>query len=272
VDTVTRLLRDLITARLGVDVDDRSLETFMEKLSSLIVERGFSSALDYYYLLKYDADAEAEWLKLTDRISVRETFFWREFAQIRSLVEVILPKRFAERPAAPFRIWSAACASGEEPLTIAMAIDQAGFFYHPIEIEASDASEAALTSARAGLYRERSFRNIPSDIWERYFTREAGGAWRIDPRIHRRISWTRANLMQESEIVSLAASNVIFCRNVFIYFSESAIRSIVGAFARCILHPGYLCMGAPESLLKLTTDFELKEIDGAFFYVRLSKE
>ena len=268
-EAITVLLRDLVAERTGIFVDDQSLDIFMDKLSPLVLERSFGSILDYYYLLKYDTSAADEWPRVIDAISTRETFFWREFAQIRSLVEQILPQFFRHSPTKRFRIWSAACASGEEPLTIAMAISEAGLDHFPIDILASDASPAAIASARRGIYRERSFRNLDPRLRDKYFTRVENG-WKAITELHQRVCWTRANLLKEEDIVSLAVSNVIFCRNVFIYFQPEVIKRVIETFARFMLPPAYLFVGAPESLLRLTTRFELREFGDAFGYARLS--
>jgi chemotaxis protein methyltransferase CheR len=166
------------------------------------------------------------------------------------------------------RIWSAACATGEEPLTIAIALNEAGWFERAsIEIVASDASSKAIDRAVRGIYRERAFRNLSPHLRDRYFERN-GSDWRVISDIHSRIKWELANLMVENEFAHLAAADFIFCRNVFIYFSESAISRVVRSFSRFIRPPGYLLVGAAESLLRLTTDFTLIEVDDAFVYVK----
>src|SRR5262249_7693707 len=201
-------------------------------------------------------------------LSVQETYFWREFDQVRALVQTLVPQWLARNAGSTLRIWCAACATGEEPLTIAIALNEAGLFERAsIEILASDASSKAIERATAGVYRERAFRNLPHDLRDRYFVSEDSG-WRVRSAIHSRIKWRIANLMDESQIALLAASDFIFCRNVFIYFSESAIGRVVRSFARYIRPPGYLFVGAAESLIRLTTDFNLTEIDDAFVYVK----
>ncbi len=125
-----------------------------DKLSPLVVERGLNSLLDYYYLLKYDDSAQDEWQNVMDTISVLETYFWREIDSVHALVNVILPRWAAQTGNAPFRIWSAACASGEEPLTLAMALQEANWFDRlHIEIYASDASPLAIEKAQKGVFR-----------------------------------------------------------------------------------------------------------------------
>ncbi|HLM01277.1 MAG TPA: CheR family methyltransferase, partial [Pyrinomonadaceae bacterium] len=153
------LLRDLIHERVGLFFDDAKINLLADKLAPLVTERGFDSFLDYFYLLKYDAASAVEWRNVVDALTVQETYFWREMDQIHGLAEDVLPQLVSQNPRAPVRIWSAACATGEEPLTIAMRLNENGWFERAdIEIFASDASSAALERAQKGNYRERSFR------------------------------------------------------------------------------------------------------------------
>lgn len=267
-NTVFTLLRDLIQERTGIYYETSSQDFLADKLLPCALACGFTSFLDYYYLLKYDDTAKTEWNQLIDAITVQETFFWREIDQIKTLVEVLVPEYFATYKNAPLKIWSAACATGEEPLTIAMALQESGWLQRvPIKIYASDASENAIAKAKQGIYQERSFRNTSPTMQAKYFYKEREG-WRVNPELHSQIEWTKANLAIETEIQNLATASIIFCRNVFIYFSEQNIRKTVRLFYKYMPVPGYLCVAASESLLKLTNDFEFQEIGGAFVYVK----
>lgn len=262
------LIRNLINERTGMCFDNGKCDLLIDKLSPLVIERGFGSYLDYYYLLKYDASAPVEWQNVMNALSVQETYFWREIDQVRALVQTLLPQWHAKHGKSTLRIWSAACATGEEPLTIAIALKEAGWFERAsIEILATDASSNAIARAEEGVYRGRAFRNLSPDLRERYFEPD-GSSWRIKKDLHSRIKWGIANLIEEDQIAPLATADFIFCRNVFIYFSESAIGRVVRSFARCMRSPGYLFVGAAESLLRLTTDFTLTEIDDAFVYMK----
>ena len=267
-DSAFGLMRDLIHERTGLFYDHSKSELLTDKLSPLVIERGFSSFLDYYYLLKYDGAADEEWKKVIDALSVQETYFWREMDQIRAMVDLLVPQHFLNRRAVPLRIWSAACATGEEPLSIAMALKEKGWFERaPIEIHASDASPGAIEKARRGIYRERSFRNLPSDLRTRYFTETPQG-WKAASDLHARIRWSVANLAVEGELAGLATAAVIFCRNVFIYFSVESMRRTVEIFWRLMPPSGHLFVGASESLLRVTADFDFNELGGAFVYVK----
>lgn len=263
----TNLIRNLINERTGMFFDNGKGDLLMDKLSPLVIERGFTSYLDYYYLLKYDSAARSEWQNVMNALSVQETYFWREIDQMRALVQTLVPQWHARNKDSTLRIWSAACATGEEPLTIAMMLNEAGWFERvAVEILASDASSNAIARAEEGVYRDRAFRNLPAHLRDRYFDSEGSG-WRVKRGLHSRVKWEIANLMDETQIAPLANADFIFCRNVFIYFSETAIGRVVRSFARFMRPPGFLFVGAAESLLRMTTDFTLTEIDDAFVYV-----
>src|SRR5438270_1672088 len=234
------LLQDLVHQRTGLYFKDAQSGIFLGKLSPLVLERGFDSLLDYYYLLKYDSGSANEWRNVFDALTVQESFFWREIDQIRALVDNIVPQYFKANPHHTLNIWSAACAAGEEPLTIAMALDEAGWFDRArINIYASDASPRAVHAARNGVYRERSFRSLPPGLKEKYFE-DAGvaGVWRAAGKLHSKVQWRIANLVSETDLeLAPMTSPVIFCRNVFLYFSESAARKTVRAFAERMPSP-----------------------------------
>lgn len=264
----TALIRNLIHERTGMFFDNGKSDLLIDKLSPLVIERGFGSYLDYYYLLKYDASALVEWQNVMNALSVQETYLWREIDQVKALVQTLLPQWHARNSGSTLRIWSAACATGEEPLTIAIALNEAGWFERAsIEILASDASSNAVARAKEGVYRERAFRNLPPHLRDRYFE-PVGSAWRVKGKLHSQIKWGLANLLDEGQIAPLASADFIFCRNVFIYFSETAIGRVVRSFAKFIRPPGYLFVGAAESLLRVTSDFTLTEIDDAFVYLK----
>jgi chemotaxis protein methyltransferase CheR len=263
---VTTILRDLVHERLGLFYETSQFDQLADRLAPLAVARGLGSFLDYYYLLKYSADEE-EWARVMDALAVQETYFWREIDQIRAMVTHLVPKLTADLGGRPLRIWSAPCATGEEPLTLAMMLQESGWFARaPIEIMASDASRAAIAKAALGRYGPRAFRNLAPALREKYF-HAAGDQWVVVPELQRRISYDVVNLVAADEVARHAAAPIIFCRNVFIYFSERSIRQTLAAFAQSMPDPAYLCVGACESLLRLATPFELREIGGAFIYV-----
>ena len=269
-DRTLVLLRDLVNAHTGTYYDDARLGALRDKLAPLTLERGFDSLLDYYYLLKYDGDADREWRRVIDALSVPETYFWRESDQIQAVADHLLPRLLAAGRRR-VRIWSIPCATGEEPLSLAMALEEQGWFDRlEIELHASDASEAALRKAAAGHYGVRAFRQLPVALREKYFDAVPGGReWQVRKSLHARVtSWTRVNIVRPDEMTRLAGSDIVFCRNLFIYFAEATIRAVTGRLADGMTSPGFLCVGAAESLLRLTTQFDLQDVGGAYVYVK----
>ena len=264
------VLRDLIHERTGLFYDNGRCDALADRLAPLVIQRGFRSFLDFYYLLKYEEHVPGdEWRRVMDALSVQETYFWREIAQINGFVQSVLPALVRDTTDRPIRIWSAPCATGEEPLTIAMALSEAGWFDRArITIHASDVSSAAIAKARVGRYRERSFRSLPPDLRQKYFV-ECDGTWQPVPALRARIaSWTVVNLAATDEIAPYDSSPVIFCRNAFIYFSAASVRAVVNALAERMPVPSYLFVGASESLLNVTDRFMLQDLDEAFVYVK----
>lgn len=263
------LLRDLIEERIGVWFDDRKLSLLADKVSEIVTALDLTSFLDYYYLLRYDEHASRHWNALMDQLAVPETYFWRQHEQFETLASIVAPGHFARSPARPLRIWSAACCTGEEPISILIALAERGLLAPgAVEIVASDASCAMLERARRGVYRARAFRQLPELLREKYFWRAGEDEWRVQDRLASFITWRQANLANPAEWSVMAASDVVFCRNVFIYFSDDAIRRVAVALERHMPDHGHLFLGASESLTRFGLGFRLEEIGRSFVYVR----
>lgn len=261
------LLRDLIKENMGIYYDESKKDILADKLTPLALERGFNNFLDYYYFLKYDPEGKEEWDKIANALSVQETYFFREYDQLKALVEEIIPSLYNSGEN-HVKIWSSACASGEEPLSIAILLNENNWFDNlNIEIYASDISTTALNKAQKGIYQDRSLRNLPKSIIEKYFTKEENG-YKIISEIHKKVIWKKANLVKEEEIKDLAKSKIIFCRNVFIYFSDDVIQKVLEIFEKYMENPGYLFVGVSESLFRYKHSFDLQVIGGAFVYVK----
>jgi chemotaxis protein methyltransferase CheR len=264
------LLRDLVHERTGLFYENSRCDLMADRLSGLVTDSGLQSFLDYYYFLKYDTPATGtEWARVMDALSVPESYFWREIDQLQAVVSTVLPVLAQRTPSRTITIWCVPCAGGEEPLTLAMLLENAGWFQRTdIALHASDASPLVLERAQQGRFRDRAFRVMPPHQRDRYFTR-CGDAWKVDPALHARVrSWSVVNLRNLADVGPRAQADIILCRNVFIYFSPSAIAQVVDVFADRMPVPGYLCIGATESLLRVTDRFDMEEIGGAFMYVK----
>jgi chemotaxis protein methyltransferase CheR len=230
------------------------------------------SFLDYYHLLMSGgATADNEWREVMAALAKPKSGFWRHTDAVRALVDVALPQLLAISPAKPLRIWRASCAPGEEPISIAMALSEAGWFERAsIEINASDASYVAIERAIQGVYGETRIRHLDVHLRDKYFTREALG-WRVVPELQKLIEWKVANLMSQNEVADLARSHVIFCRNVFIYFTEHAICKTLRLFARFMPAGAYLFSDSGDyftSLVSSTDLFEPLSTSGSDIWIR----
>jgi chemotaxis protein methyltransferase CheR len=268
---VTTLLMDLIHDQLGLHYKPSDAEQLGDRLAPLVVGRGLASFMDYYYVLKYSPEPD-DWSKVMDALSVQETYLWREIDQLRTVVDCLVPALVRASRGRPLRIWSSACASGEEPLTLAILLEEAGWFDRAaIELIGSDASPSAIARARKGDYTQRSFRNLPHPLKEKYFVAN-GNHWSVVPELHRRVTYDLVNLVSADQVARYASAPVIICRNVVIYFSDRSIQRTLTLFDQAMPSPAYLCVGVSESLLRRTTAFDLQEIGGAFVYVKGSSD
>lgn len=257
---VFTILSSLIEERLGLYFSPDYRELLVEKLSPRAVERGFESMLDYYYFLRYDAAAATELLAIADVLTVNETYFLREAAQLRALVdELIVPAASAGQR---LRVWCAACSTGEEPLSLAALLDERKLL-DDVQLVASDISERALQIARRGHYGTRAVRSL--EALPHWLSRE-GQQHVVSTRLRDVIDWRRINLLDEAAVQALGRFDAIICRNVLIYFRDPTVQAVVSRFHDMLTPGGYLLVGASESLLRLGTPFACEERRGAFFY------
>lgn len=266
-DDVFRLLREEIYKRTGMWFSDSSKYLLQKRLSPRARELNFDSFQKYFYFLQYDPRADAEFDQIYDLVTTNETYFFREPAQLAAFTEEIVPEVLSRKSVRKIRIWSAGCSSGEEPYSIAMLLQESGLFTQgTFEIFASDINQQVLSKARKGQYRESAFRATPPQLREKYFTREADGSWRITDDIRNRVSFGRLNLYDEARVTLLGHLDVIFCRNVIIYFDDASKKHVVTNFYNRLIEGGYLLLGHSESLISLSTQFKLRHLKNDMVY------
>ena len=258
-------LHDLIHERTGLVLyrDEETL-SFEERIAGPFERSGCTSYSEYYARLHDAGSSSEEWSDIIAAFSRPASPFPRHQVPARVLSEIIVPRLLKKYPDG-IRIWSAACSTGEEPLSIAMALSEAGWFERvTIEIFASDANANSVAFARRGTYEGRRADTLPVDLRDRYFTNTVEG-WQADAMLGAKIKWSVANLVNENEIAELASSHVIFCRNVFIYFSHAVIERTLLTFRKHMRPGGYLFTDQGEyydSLIRLMGIFEGETLDG----------
>ena len=269
-DDVFRLLRDILYEHSGVHLDNSSKFFLENRLQLSVRRRQLDSFKDYYYFLKYDRKKDEELANFIDLLTIHETYFFREEQQLKAFSEEILPE-LAERKRKErsLRIWSAGCSTGEEPYTIAMLImEQDALKGWDIEIFGSDISQRVLQSARRGVYQHSAFRSADPRHVASYFHKE-DAAYRIDDRVKKYVTFLGLNLLDTHKLALINMMDVIFCRNVIIYFDQAAKKKVIEVFYQKLKDRGYLLLGHSESLLNISTAFALRHFKYDLVYQKI---
>jgi chemotaxis protein methyltransferase CheR len=260
---VFAIFRALVEDESGLHYSPDDRELFAEKVSARAVDEGFASLLDYYYFLRYDAGGRQELERLIEALVVNETYFFREREQLEWLVDhFLVPRcRSGRRP----RVWSAACATGEEPLTLAMLLADRGC-EGQAEITATDLSQRALDRAQAGIFSLRSLRHAARPEIAERFIEPHEGRLRITPSLLSHVEWRRLNLTSATEVAAMGRFDAILCRNVLIYFSDLTTQRVLDSLNGRLVDDGVLLVGVSESLLRFGTSIVCEERGGIFVY------
>lgn len=268
--------RDLIEQRCGIHLDDSRSPSLQASLRARMEQLGIGRFEPYYDRLLADS-TEEEFRKLVALVTVTETCFLRDPAQFEVLRRRILPALIAERGAEDrrtVRIWSAGCASGEEPYSIALVLWNMGLqVTYPdwtFDIVATDLNSDALSAACRGVYSARSIRYVDGTWLRRYFESD-GKQYRLNDEVKRSVRFSYSNLIQEPfPPAELRGQDVIFCKNVSIYFRPEVTRRLMHGFFEALNEGGYLFLGHSESLWHISDEFRLVEYDGAFCYRKIT--
>jgi chemotaxis protein methyltransferase CheR len=269
-DDVFRLLRDFVHSYCGLYFDDGSKFLFERRLSRRIEQHQLKNFEDYYHLLLYDRKREDELTILVDNLTTNETYFFREVPQLRAFSEEILPelrRTLAERKV--LRIWSAGCSTGEEPYTIAMLLLESGDWWRDwqVEIIGSDITQRVLHTARKGVYKKNAHRATSPEMLAKYFVEEKG-EYRIIDKVKELVSFSSLNLLDPYKTSLISNMDIIFCRNVIIYFDKEAKKKVIESFYHKLREGGYLLLGHSESLINISNAFVLRTLKNDMVYQR----
>ncbi len=241
----------LVHQHAGIHLTSQKKELVRARLMKILRRRGLQSFREYYDQVMRDTSG-AELMGFLDALSTNQTAFWREPKHFEYLAAEILPAWSAERRAPLKRnLWSAGCSSGEEPYTLAILIMHAfpGEDLSQVKIHASDINTQVLAQAERGIYPVSRVEPLPPEWRQRFFqkgVRERQGFVRVKPEVRRLVNFFRLNLM---ELLPFRENmDVIFCRNVMIYFEKETQVKLVDKFYQCLRPGGFLFIGHSESL------------------------
>ena len=257
----SRLLRELIYEHCGLSFGDDVRYLLERRLAPRLQAHGLADFTGYYRFLRCDPGRRTELATAAEVLTTNETYFYREPHQLRAFSEEILPVLAEEKAGQRrVRIWSAGCSSGEEVYTIAILLLRSGLFEGwNLEVFGSDIARRVLAVARAGAYGPHAFRTPEAEAIRPWFRAE-GGKWHVKDRIRSLVSFGQLNLLDDRAMCLVGSVDVIFCRNVMIYFDLAARKRVVRALCERLREGGYLLLGHSESLLDVTADFELVQL------------
>jgi chemotaxis protein methyltransferase CheR len=258
-----------IHAECGISFAEDQLDFLRRRLAGRMRELCLSSYTDYLHLLRSD-DRRYEFGLLMDRITTKKSAFFREPEHFTMLSEYTLPQFDSRSPAArPLHIWSAGCATGEEPYSIAILLcERSGpNAMNDVELLATDVSPEAIATARRGIYAAPIVRPLPRVRRECFFER-AGEAYRVCKELRGAVRFELCNLHAESWPPLTKAQDLIFCRNVLIYFSQGARRAVAQRLFAALAPGGWLVLGRSESLHDIAPDVQPHYCGPVIAYVK----
>jgi chemotaxis protein methyltransferase CheR len=265
-----RLLRDFIHEQFGLYYDDGQRSSLRSRLAGRLSLLGLLSFEDYYRYLRFAPQRAEEIARMVSHLTNNETYFYRELPQLQVFAGHVL-KSLKERKARTgertLRVLSAGCSTGEEALTLAMIVYDSGqFFWNwDVKVFGMDLDAEVLEHAGRGAYHQNSLRVVAPDKLERHFVKD-GRTVKVKESIRRLVTFRRGNLLEAESYEGLFPLDVIFCRNVLIYFSDASIRRTVGVFHERLAAGGYLFLGHAESLARITDAFTPIRFQGAMLY------
>ncbi|MGQ3683499.1 MAG: CheR family methyltransferase [Candidatus Loosdrechtia sp.] len=263
--------RRYIEDHTGISLDENkqnTLKTCLDARMDIFNIRDYDS---YYSLIASD-EGEKEFCELLNLLLVKETFFFRDKGQLNILTKKIVPELLKKKKGEEIKIWSAGCATGEEPYSIAMSIME-NFTNGSLNfsIIATDISAESLELAGKGIYKKTSMRSIDELLLNKYFSQKEG-LYYLHEQIKQLVRFDVMNLVKPCFPSGKNVFDIIFCKNVIIYFGLEKTKTVIQKFYDMLTEEGVLFIGYSESLWRISDKFKLEEADGVFFYRKAGNE
>jgi chemotaxis protein methyltransferase CheR len=262
-------LSDFLYRRTGMIYGETKRYYIERRLAQRMMQSGAASFSGYMALLQ-GGGSEVE--QLINSFTVNETYFYREEEHLRCLSRSLLPDVVKRRgPGDLVRIWSVPCSTGEEPYSIAIWLLENWPLVdaYNIEIEGSDIDTRALADALIGDYGERALSRLPRDVVERYFEPEQNGQRRIIQDLRESVKFSQVNLVDAGTLAARGQFDIIFCRNVLIYFDTASRMEASKTLLAALAPGGFLCLGHTESMTRISGRFEARRFEDALVYQRV---
>lgn len=270
-DNEFNLFQDYIEKNCGIHLENSKAYLIENRLKHLLVEYNCKTFIELFNIIRSDKSNRLR-NKIIDSITTNETFWFRDIHPFNTLSEKLLPIFFNDISSGrknKIRIWSTACSTGQEPYSIAISILE--YFKHNsshydsyFEIVASDISESVLASAKSGIYDSLVIsRGLQIEIRDKYFSRD-GNFWKVNDSVKKMVSFKKLNLQESYN--TFGKFDIIFCRNVLIYFSDLFKRDILKRIADVLKPSGYLFIGSSESVSNYSNDYNMLSHKKTIYY------
>lgn len=262
-------IAEFIYRKSGIYLEE---EKHFEKLAKYIDKRakelGMDSFRKYFFKLRFDDKGGSEFQELMNAITVNETYFFREKDQFEVLVDHVLPELHAKMPAGrPLRILSSPCSTGEEPYSIVLHILEEGQVVEErdIEIVGIDIDSTVIDKANKAFYSERSVHAIPKDILNRWFKKKSLG-YQLSDDLLGSVDFQVVNVFDKAQMRRLGKFDVIFSRNMLIYFDDASRKEVAMTFHEMLNPGGYVLLGHAEYMSRIVSVFKAKKINNTLIY------
>ena len=260
--------REFFYRKTGIMFDQSKRYFVDRRLVERIKATGHDSFKSYFIFVRFDTSGK-ELQNLINAFTVNETYFFREEYQFRCMVNKMLPEIVSrKKPGEIIKIWSIPCSTGEEPYSIAIYLLEywKDIDKWDVEIVGSDIDTNALEKAKRGIYSERSVQNLPKHILQKYFTYLGNGDYQICEDLRNSIEFTRINIVDPKETKRYRGFDIVFCRNLLIYFDDLS-RKLAAENIYDAMNPGgFICLGHSESMSRITSIFQIRKFPEAIVY------
>ncbi len=259
-DTLFLQFRDFIYQKSGIYFPENKKYLLESRLKQRLNALNLKSYEEYFRKIN-NGLAREELNNLFDAITINETYFFRNEAQLNALRQLVLPEiipQALKSPSRSVRMWSAACSSGEEAYTLALIMKEEFMPRYPglkAEVLGTDINSQVLKVAQQGVYREYAIRKVPPKYLQKHF-RQVGMRYEISPEIKQMVRFARINLFDKMAMQRIRNVDVIFCANVLIYFDDNSKRKVVSYLYDSLKPNGYLFLGYSESLHGISHAFK----------------
>lgn len=269
--------RDFFYRKTGIKFSESKRYFVDKRLIERMEQTGHQSFRSYFSFMRFQASAQ-EVQKLINAMTVNETYFFREAYQFDCLVDNVMDEivknkisnNKGSKSSQTIRIWSIPSSTGEEPYSIALYLLEKwpGINQYNVEIVSSDIDSNVLASAKEGIYNERSIKLLPPEYKHKYFTPIGRGKYQINSDIRQSVKFTQVNLAEPTQTRSYRGFDIVFCRNLLIYFDDVSRRQAADIFFDALNPNGFVFLGHSESMSRISSLYKIRKFPKALVYQR----